>query len=80
MSIGIWQLVLILLIVFVIFGAGKLPRVMGDIGKGVRSLKSGLKGEGDSENEANPAPDVITSQHSEVQTESDAKKHEQQSQ
>lgn len=43
MSIGIWQLVLILLIVFVVFGAGKLPRVMGDIGKGVRSLKDGLK-------------------------------------
>ena len=45
MSIGIWQLVLILLIVFVIFGAGKLPRVMGDIGKGVRSLRDGLKSE-----------------------------------
>jgi sec-independent protein translocase protein TatA len=45
MSIGIWQLVLILVIVFVIFGAGKLPRVMGDVGKGVRSLRAGLKGE-----------------------------------
>ena len=45
MSIGIWQLVLILLIVFVIFGAGKLPRVMGVIGKGVRSLRDGLKSE-----------------------------------
>lgn len=50
MSIGIWQLVLILLIVFVIFGAGKLPRVMGDIGKGVRSLRDGLK-EGDKDPE-----------------------------
>ncbi|MCH2548046.1 MAG: twin-arginine translocase TatA/TatE family subunit, partial [Alphaproteobacteria bacterium] len=38
MSIGIWQLVLILLIVLLIFGAGKLPRVMGDVGKGVRSM------------------------------------------
>lgn len=45
MSIGIWQLVLILVIVFVIFGAGKLPRVMGDVGKGVRSLRDGLKGD-----------------------------------
>lgn len=43
MSIGIWQLLLILVIVFVIFGAGKLPRVMGDIGKGARALKKGLK-------------------------------------
>lgn len=45
MSIGIWQLLLIVLIVFVIFGAGKLPRVMGDIGKGVRSMRDGLKAE-----------------------------------
>lgn len=45
MSIGIWQLLLILVIVFVLFGAGKLPRVMGDLGKGVRSLKDGLKEE-----------------------------------
>ena len=46
MSLGIWQLVLILVIVLLLFGAGKLPRVMGDIGKGVKSLKDGLK-EGD---------------------------------
>lgn len=45
MGISIWKLVLILVIVFIIFGAGKLPRVMGDLGKGIRSLKEGLKGE-----------------------------------
>ncbi len=43
MSIGIWQVVLILLIVLIIFGAGKLPRVMGDVAKGVRNFKAGLK-------------------------------------
>lgn len=42
MSIGFWQLILILIIVLLVFGAGKLPRVMGDLGKGVRSLKEGL--------------------------------------
>ncbi len=45
MSIGIWELLLILAIVFVLFGAGKLPQVMADLGKGVKSLKEGLKGE-----------------------------------
>ena len=30
MSIGIWQVLLILVIVLIIFGAGKLPQVMGD--------------------------------------------------
>ncbi len=45
MSLGMGELVLILVIVFVLFGAGKLPQVMGDIGKGVKSLKKGLKDE-----------------------------------
>lgn len=45
MSIGIWQLVLILIIVVLIFGAGKLPNVMGDVAKGVKNFKKGLKDE-----------------------------------
>jgi len=43
MSFSIWHLFLILIIVFVLFGAGKLPSVMRDVGKGLRSLKEGLK-------------------------------------
>ncbi len=43
MSIGIWQVILILVIVLILFGAGKLPKVMGDLGKGVRNLKAGLR-------------------------------------
>ncbi len=49
MSVGIWQLALILIIVFVFFGAGKLPSVMGDVGKGIRNLRDGLKSEKDKE-------------------------------
>jgi len=47
MSIGIWQVILILLIVLIIFGAGKLPKVMGDVAKGVKSFKAGLKDDED---------------------------------
>jgi sec-independent protein translocase protein TatA len=43
MSIGIWQVLLILVIVLIIFGAGKIPQVMGDVAKGIKSFKSGLK-------------------------------------
>ncbi|MDF3048287.1 MAG: Sec-independent protein secretion pathway compone nt TatA [Candidatus Midichloriaceae bacterium] len=43
MSIGVWQLVLVLVIVFVVFGAGKLPRVMGEIGSAIKALRDGLK-------------------------------------
>ncbi|MEI6730646.1 MAG: Sec-independent protein translocase subunit TatA, partial [Pseudomonadota bacterium] len=45
MGISVVKLLVILIIVFVIFGAGKLPQVMGDIGKGIKSLKDGLKGD-----------------------------------
>jgi sec-independent protein translocase protein TatA len=37
------ELLLIVLIVFILFGAGKLPRVMGEIGKGMRALKKSLQ-------------------------------------
>ena len=42
MSIGVWQVILILVIVLIIFGAGKLPRVMGDVANGIKNFKSGM--------------------------------------
>jgi sec-independent protein translocase protein TatA len=47
MSIGVWQVVLILVIVLIIFGAGKLPRVMGDVAKGIKNFKSGMATDAD---------------------------------
>ena len=35
MTFGIWQIVLIVLVVVLVFGAGKIPRVMGDFAKGI---------------------------------------------
>ena len=43
--IGIWQLVLIFAIILVLFGAGRIPKIMKDLGSGIRSFKSGLEGE-----------------------------------
>ena len=53
MSIGIWQIVLILAIVLILFGAGKLPRVMGDVAKGIKNFKTGMKEEEGSEETSN---------------------------
>ena len=48
MGISIWQIVLVLVIILILFGAGKIPRVMGDIAKGIKSFKAGMKeGEAD---------------------------------
>ncbi len=53
MSIGIWQIVLILAIVLILFGAGKLPRVMGDVAKGIKNFKTGMKEEENSQETGN---------------------------
>ena len=45
MGMSFWHLLLILVVIFTLFGAGKLPRVMGDVGRGIRNLREGLKGE-----------------------------------
>lgn len=38
-----WHWVLVLLVVLILFGAGKIPRVMGDVAKGIKNFKAGLK-------------------------------------
>lgn len=43
--IGFGEIALIVLVVLIVFGAGKLPQVMGDLGKGMKSFKEGMKDE-----------------------------------
>lgn len=45
MGISLPQLLLILLLVLLLFGAGKLPNVMSDLGKGLKSFKSAMNDE-----------------------------------
>jgi sec-independent protein translocase protein TatA len=42
-GLGVGELVVVLVIVLVIFGAGRLPDVMGSLGKGVQMFRRGLK-------------------------------------
>ena len=53
MSLGPWQIALIALVVILLFGAGKLPRLMGDAAKGINAFKKNLKdGKSDSSEES----------------------------
>lgn len=47
----------VLAIVLVLFGAGKLPRVMGDFAKGIKAFKAGMK-EGEDEAVTSPPAQV----------------------
>ena len=46
---GIWEIVLILVIILIIFGVGKLPQVGDALGKGLRAFKKGQSGEEEKE-------------------------------
>lgn len=47
MGISLMQLIVILLIILLLFGAGKLPQVMSQLGKGLRLFKNSLEGKDD---------------------------------
>ena len=42
---GPWEIALIVVIILIVFGVGKLPQVGGAIGKGIRAFKKGQHGE-----------------------------------
>ena len=52
-GIGIWQLVIILLIVILVFGAKKIRNIGGDVGSAIKNFKQAVKeDEDDGEDEA----------------------------
>jgi len=42
-SLSIWHWVVVLVVVLLLFGKGKIPALMGDLAKGINAFKSGLK-------------------------------------
>jgi sec-independent protein translocase protein TatA len=45
MGLSIWHLLIVLLIVVLMFGTNRLPTLMGDLAKGVKAFKSGMRDE-----------------------------------
>lgn len=43
-GLGFTEILVILVLVLILFGAGKLPEVMGDLGKGLKSFKDEMDG------------------------------------
>lgn len=48
---GVWEIALILAIILIVFGVGKLPQVGGSIGRGLRAFRKGQAGEDEVEEE-----------------------------
>ncbi len=58
MGIGLFKLLLLLAAVLVIFGAGKLPNAIKDLGKGFKSLKDELQSDDDKDRKDDKIKDV----------------------
>jgi sec-independent protein translocase protein TatA len=53
-TIGLPELLIILVIVIIIFGAGKLPQLGRGLGEGIRNFRNSLKGDGESKKDEPP--------------------------
>ena len=47
MAPGLWQIVIVILLIVVIFGASRVPLIAENMAKGIKSFKKGLKDEDD---------------------------------
>jgi sec-independent protein translocase protein TatA len=68
-SFSLMHWIVVLAIVVLLFGAGKIPRLMGDFAKGIKAFKSGMKEEDDETAAAKPAaPQVSPPQNASTQS------------
>ena len=50
MSIGFWQIAIVVVLVVLLFGRGKISSLMGDVAKGIKSFKKGMSDNPDASN------------------------------
>ena len=70
-SLSIWHWVLVILVVVLLFGRGKVSDLMGDVAKGIKSFKKGLADDDTVTTTAEPKP---LEQHAVVQSEAEKAK------
>lgn len=57
MSIGFWQIAIVVVLIVLLFGRGKISDLMGDIAKGIKSFKKGMADTTDQKNSSETTPD-----------------------
>ena len=51
MGISFWQIAIVIVIVVLLFGRGKISSLMGDVAKGIKSFKKGMSDDASSNND-----------------------------
>jgi len=49
MRLGGWEIIIVLVIVLLIFGPGRITKIAGEMGRGIKEFKDGLSGKSSSE-------------------------------
>ena len=57
MSIGFWQIAIVVVLVVLLFGRGKISSLMGDVAKGIKSFKKGMKDPTQDQTDSAPSQD-----------------------
>lgn len=63
-QIGLWQILIVAVLVVLLFGRGKIPHLMGDLAQGIKSFKRGM-----SEDDAAKAKTIDAKADAEAETE-----------
>jgi len=53
MGISFWQIAIVVVIVVLLFGRGKISSLMGDVAKGIKSFKRGMSDDNSTNNDQN---------------------------
>jgi sec-independent protein translocase protein TatA len=61
-SFSIWHWLIVLAVVLLLFGRGKIPELMGDVAKGIKNFKSGMSDDDAADAENSKTIDNTTSQ------------------
>ena len=58
MGISFWQIVIVVALLVVLFGRGKISELMGDVAKGVKSFKKGLSDDDENQTSIDKSDDT----------------------
>jgi len=62
MSIGFWQIAIVVVLVVLLFGRGKISSLMGDVAKGIKSFKKGMSDNPDQTSSISSSPEEKSSE------------------
>ena len=57
MGISFWQIAIVVVLVVLLFGRGKISSLMGDVAKGIKSFKKGMSSDTIEDNQPKDAPE-----------------------